>query len=615
MNLRTVIVMLVLAGLCVFAWFTLKGDGAAQNRLPATIPAFGKDEVSKVVIDVEGNLLVLRRRTDRSDAWDVEAGTSTLRADGIAVDELLSQLARQDVRANFVRAQLKDGDIKGYGLDAPKDSVEITTPQGPSKIRYGKRTREGTAVYVDTGEGTDVWLVGGNVTDQMRSLLATGARAKRLTDLRLYDIGKLEIIKGGVTTLEVAKDAAQIWNVTQPYKGFAEPQAFEKVLDRLVNTDVTEWVDVGAVDLVKWGLDKPRAEVHLTPRKGGEPTVILVGAPAPGDVGVYVMEQSRANVALVAKRFSEAVAVDPNSFRDDSFSRIGIDGVAVKVKIGSTAYELRREGSSWDVTAPDRYPADANSVRDVMEAIRSWKIVEFLDAAKPEEFGLNKDADFVEIELNGGAKTTLLLGQEGDRGTDGAAATRYAQRKSSEGDSAVERVEGAVVEKLARGYAQFRQRVVRDFGTFLGDLERISRDGGRSDEGKEIQTVVVDRDLAAGGQWGIGKLGPGLTGSLDQAGVARVVGALSQIFAKEWLFWDPTKDEEMGFTPPLAETYSLTLKFNTRTGTPPNGAEQVLMVGKHHPNGGYYARFNGSVGWAFVLSDEDVRALGAMLVK
>jgi hypothetical protein len=415
-----------------------------------------------------------------------------------------------------------------------------------------------------------------------------------------------------VTSLLAERDATQVWRVSQPWRGFADPQEFEHVLDRLVTSEVGAWVEVGAQDLKRWGLDTPPVEVRLTHKKGGDPVVLLVSPPVP-DGGAYLMEKGRPNVAQVPKRFVEALNTDLDTIRDRSFSRLGNDGVALKVKLGDVAYELRKSGSSWDITAPaPSFPCDAAAVGDALELVRSWRTVEFADAAKPGDYGLTEGADYVEVELQSGGKTVFQLSKE-----SGADGTRWARRTSAEGESGVERVDGAPIERLARGYPQFRRKQVRDFAPFLSDLERIARDGGRSDEGKKVQTVVIERAVTdAAAVWKLSdKAGPGQTGTIDAGGVSRLIAALSQIVAKDWLLWNPAKNDEMGFYPPLAETLSIGLTFNTRTGTPPDGAEQILFVGKKRPQGGYFAKFGSDQGWAFVLSDEDVQALMTLLSK
>ena len=614
MRPRNVLVMLVIAVLAVLAFFALQGDdGSGKPKLPATLPVFEKSAVTKISATNNGTPLVLRRRADRSDAWEVEVETATVRADANAIDELLMELARQDVRAQYQyeRDKLTEADIKGYGLDAPQTSIELTVPGKTILVRFGKKTREGTGWYVDNGPKTDVWVVGGNVVESLLSHGETGYRSNRLTDVRLFDIGNVEIVKGGVTLLQAERDTTQIWRVTQPFNGFADPDEFQKLLGKLAGTDVLKWVEIDARNLKERGLDPPVAEVRLTAKKGGEPSVVLVGN-AEGESGVYVVEKGTRNVALSPKRLLDAILeleARPDVVRDRSFTRIGIDGTSISVKLGSVVYELRKEGASWDVTKPERFPGDDAAIRDAMEKIRSWKALEFADAAKPEEKGIKDGGDSIEIELAGNARTTLRIGDRAD------AMSWWAQRKSQEGVGGVERVDGSVIDLFAKGYPQFMRKQVRDFAVFMGDLLKIEREAGQSDEGKSVKSVVVAQDSARDVAWDFAVQGPGAVGTLDTAALQRLLGALRTIMTKQWLFWDDSKDAEMGFKPPFAETLTITLKFAPAAGTPPGGLEQTLLVGKKAPTGGYYARFANAEGWAFILSEADVEALKVPLAK
>jgi hypothetical protein len=549
---------------------------------------------------------------DRTDSWEADVGQTTVRADGAAVTDLLNSLARQEPRKRLPRDTVSDADFAGFGLATPTTSIELTLPGKTLVVRFGAKTREGSATYADGGPGTEVWIVAGNAAEQILLAVQTGCKAKTLTDARhAYDVGEVEVAGGGVTRLQARRDPAGTWRIVQPFKSFAEPSAFEEFLQRLVATTVVEWAELGSQDLVKFGLQSPRFTVTVTPKRGGEPTVVLVGDDTGTGAGVFALEKGTTNVAVLGPKFLESVtkaATSPDLLRDRSFSRLGIDGVALKVKIGEHAYALRKEGQKWDLTEPNRFPTDDEAVRGALDEMRRWETKEFLDPpATPAEFGID-GTDFVEVELHGGTKVSYLLGREGPDGT------RYAQRRAPDDESGVERVDGAPLRVLGKGWIQFRQRLVRDFQPYLGDLDRIARDRGTKADVESVQTVVVERRLdGPDKEWKVGE-GPGVTGSLDGNAVAKLLARLATIAAQEWIPWDRSKNESMGFQPPVADTLALSVRFSTRTGSPPGGAEQLLLVGAKRPEGGYFARM-GADEWAFVLSEEDLQALCLPLTR
>lgn len=623
MKLRNVIVMFVLAALAILAFFAL-GDGGktGQPLLPPTFPKdFDPKSVSRVVLTMNDGSLAVRRRADRSDAWEVEAGTTTVRADAAIIEDLLTQIARQSVQNKLDKAAV-GGDLAGFGLATPSAEVELTMPGRVQRLRYGGLSAgSGESVYLDEGPGTDIWLVSSGVQSLIANAIANGTRSKRMTDIRLFDVGKVEIETGGVVRLSTERDASGIWRVSAPYKGYAHPTDFETILSKLVSTEVTSWVDIGAIDLKKYGLDAPAAEVRLTSKRGTDPVSILLGAETP-EGGVYAFEKGVPNIALLPKQILAAALTDPHEFRDRSFTRLGIDGVAIKVNLAAlntgtkdekdaevvlpaVSYELRKEGSTWDITKPDRYPTEGSRVRDVLEMIRAWETKEFQDKATPADYAIDGKS-FIEIERQGGGKTVLRFGSMGDSGTF------WAQRLDADGLSGVERVDGAVMALLRDGYAQFRQLTVADLVPYRNELERIERNKGFEDGGPEVQEIAVSRDVTEGAKDALWRSidGPGVEGTTDQAGVNRFVDKASQLTARGWEYLPSERNDEVGFKAPRGATASVVLQFNPAKGTPPLGDRIMILIGKKRPDGTYWARMTqDKSSWAFYLAESDLKAL------
>ena len=604
MTLRSVIVMAVLAVLCGLAWYALKDGDADTARLPATWPEFVKGDVTKVVLTSQGQTLTLRRRVDRTDSWEVDVGSVVARADASAVTELLTQIARQEVRYKIGRGEASAADV---GIGELAASAELTVPAGPVTVRYGRKSAQGGSTYVDSGPGTDVWVVGGDVAAQIFQSVEGGMKAKHLTDFRQsHDVGKVEIVRGGVTGLEAEVDPSGIWRFRQPFSGPADPGKFADFLSKLVNTQVATWAEVGAADLEKYGLATPQAEVVLHPRRQGASATIQVGSATPDGQGVFALEKGYPNVAVVPKRFLDAVLWEPLALRDRSFTRIGIGEKALKFTAGEVSYKLGKQGNSWDVVEPKpSLPGDDTAIRDALKLVREWHTHEFLDSAKPEDHGIDGKTS-VEILGEGDSTTTLLFGNEGPEGR------RYAQRKDADGAGGVELVDGAPFDLLAKGYAQFKRKVVRDLGTtFISDIERIAREPGRGEDGSAVQPVVVERKIdSPDPKWTFS--GPGQTGAIETAALNGVLDKVTKLVTTEWFPWDPTKNEAMGFVDAqLAATLSISVRYSTAKGTPPGGAEQTLLVGKKRPEGGYFARMpmDEKDFWAFVLSEEDFAVL------
>ena len=76
------------------------------------------------------------------------------------------------------------------------------------------------------------------------------------------------VVAAGVTTLQAEKDVTQVWKLTQPFKGYADPTSFETRISAIVNEQWVRIVEDGVQDLARYGLARPAAEITLTSKRG-----------------------------------------------------------------------------------------------------------------------------------------------------------------------------------------------------------------------------------------------------------------------------------------------------------------------------------------------------------
>ncbi len=608
MRKRNVVVMLILVALCFVGYLFLTRQDTSGNGEPGALPPFWpklqKSDVSAVTLRGQGDELKLRRREASTDRWEVIEGTELVRADNNAVDDLVSALAKQAVGQRYKQDTVTAANLASYGLDKPTIELELTVSGKSTPVRYGRLSREGSKVYADGGPGTDVFVVSKDAMDLAIAAVASRLHDKRLFDSTIFDVAKLEVVKGGVTTSLITRDLQQIWHVEQPFKGYANPSKVEAVVSRIVNVEVAKWEEFGAPDLEKYGLASPRAEVRVTPKGEGKKTeTLLVGNSDAG--GGYVAEAGTKSVARVGRSFFDALERDtPETFRDDSFTRLGNAAVvAIDVQLEGAHYKLEKAASQWDVLvgSDPRRPADGERVEKLLARLRDWRTFEFLDKTNPAEMGV-AGAQFIEVTRetigSGDAPKFALL--VGNRGPDKTSI--YAQRKD---DGGLERVDAGPVDELLRGPPQYFRTDAADWSAVR--IESLERDSGVEGEGQSVEVMRVQRDLATTDKiwkWGM----TGKTGPIDSDALNGIVATVDKLRAVEWIPYAQEKDgERMGFRPPKAATMTLAVRLQGQDETDP---DHKLYVGKRRPEGGYYAWLGDKKKpWAFVLTDEDVKTL------
>ncbi len=611
MKFRNVVVMFVLVALSALLVWALRGGDSDASLVPATAPgSFDRADVQRIENRAGDDEIILRRAVGASDSWELKVRDSFVRADAVLVDELLATMQKAIVGTHFVASDLTPGALRSYGLESPEMVIDLHLTGGKRTTRIGAVTRERTQMYVDRGPGTDVYVVPTDSRDEWMNAFSNGLRDHRVVDVQNYDIQYVEITRHGVTRLEIEKDLSQVWHVRQPFKGFANPQQFEEVLNAIANARASGVVDDDAQTVGEYGFVPPAYEILLRTKRGEERTV-LVGGDAPGGEHVYVMEKGYPSVMVVGDRLAKAAAMDPQSFRDRAFTRLGyktVVGLTVKLGDGVKTYRLDKPAASWEITSPPpRKPGNDTRCREALKSLVEWRTAAFHDDVQPNEVGISDDGKQIVVEIQGGEQLTFLIGDRLENGNV------FAQSKGSGG---VVEVRGEPVDLLEEGWLQFRTSRTRDFST--DEIVAIAQEPGGSEEGAQVERTGWERDLAAENK-GWRNVGPGSTRKLDPAAINQLLDTIRAIDCTRWLFFDSSRREEMGFSEDYGKgtTVTVILEIGEQFGTPPHGHHQRLLVGNRVEGGGYFARWKGKGDWpwAFVLSEQIVEKLKRPLLR
>ena len=177
------------------------------------------------------------------------------------------------------------------------------------------------------------------------------------------------------------------WKLETPIKAPADDDKAEGLVAELSALRVAEgdsgFVEKGARDLVKYGLDKPSMTVEMTPFDGNDKSrqSIKIGAPVPGKPDeFYAMRGDQKDVVRVdAKRLFEAIP-GANAMRSQKvldFDPARVERVRVDAR--GKLFDLARTASGWKLLSPAESPADVASVQTLLMRLGELKASEFLD--------------------------------------------------------------------------------------------------------------------------------------------------------------------------------------------------------------------------------------------
>lgn len=336
-------------------------DRAALRVEPST--------VEEIRLKRKGGETVLERDGPR---WRIVKPVKDV-ADADAVDQMLRALCGEPSRGlTGVEVAPGDyvadnpGDLKPYGLDAPRCGVTLKTGETTHGLLFGAPTEKGRKVYAQRLDEPSVFLLpvpAFRVAD--RSLSA-------LRDPRLLRLGEGEAKGIEIEAPEPAESFRLVregegWRMTKPESTPADAERVDGFLRRLLSARVRKWI--GKPDLAALGFEPPGATITVE-REDGPPLVLHVGLVRKEgeNKGVYLRRGDKGPVLLA--RYEGAAGLAGNRYLDflpRTVLRFPKDSVVELSVVGPKRDTLLRKGKGeWRLVRPVEAEADLARVNDVL---------------------------------------------------------------------------------------------------------------------------------------------------------------------------------------------------------------------------------------------------------
>jgi hypothetical protein len=238
-----------------------------------TILSLSKAKIEQMRLARPSDTIALRRS---GQSWSIVEPTAAP-ADEFSADGIADALANLKAE-KFVKAAA--GDLKTYGLDAPRLTVEIRAQGGAQYgLRIGKDAPGGSSVYACRGADTDVVEIAKATYDTLNKTLAD-LRSKKLLDVQTDAIERMSVTSR-TNRWEVRKAGAD-WTFVAPNAGKkADPIDVDNaVLDATGSAD--RWLadNPPPADAAKFGLVRPEIVVEFA-LKGGVVKRLELGSKTP----------------------------------------------------------------------------------------------------------------------------------------------------------------------------------------------------------------------------------------------------------------------------------------------------------------------------------------------
>ncbi len=356
----------------------------------------------------------------------------------------------------------------------------------------------------------------------------------------------------------------------RPY-GLAEPRGSITLFDQEQKKD--QKVEIGESIKVAGREDKGQTlQIGTIPEKENEQ--------------VYVRFAPRGSVYTLPKKIEEILNTKPTDLRDNHLVRIDtniLDRITIDAP-GKTKTVLARKDGNWTITNRNNVPADAGTVRRMIDALQNERVTKFVEdvASNLPKYGLDKAQ--LQLTFSSFASENTA---ESKAGEQPFATIAFGK---DEGDNVYARLtDEPFVVAVRRGLLdQIPPDPLRwqDLSMFKFKPEQIHRISVTT--GKEL---ALERDQNNQWHWLKG------SGAINQANLQSMLSTLSNLYAVRWL---GATTPQQGFDKP-----QLVLSYTTSAD---NKASHKLTVGAQNNDGTFCARMDGRDG-TFTISGSDFNNL------
>ena len=418
MRRSTLLPIVAAASLGAFVYFfeVRRGEQPGEKAymsLPAFI--FKPAEIAEINLTRQGQTI---RIENREGKWVITEPVSTP-ADQTAVGSIAEAIATAGVDR---RIPFSPGETKAYGLDQPAVILEIKLRGGElHRLRLGSANFSGSWVYAEVDGSADVALL-------PVSLLTNSD--KSLQDLR--DRSLLDVSQDEVKSLELTNENGRFslthdgsdWTLSRPVEAAADSVVAESLVGEAASTQVVEFASESAVDLAKYGLDKPEITLTMRLQSGGESALIIEAKEKDFN---YAKRSDRPQILKIGSSLYDKLNVKLANLYDRNIIRFNPDDLT-RVRIKNRHQMLAAEkgqDEQWVVKERTGIRGEDLDITRILNVLRTTRADEVMD--RPSASVMSRLArPEAEVQLtNGDGKTQTLWVSAADG--DNA----YAKRKAS----------------------------------------------------------------------------------------------------------------------------------------------------------------------------------------
>ncbi len=230
---------------------------------------------------------------------------------------------------------------------------------------------------------------------------------------------KLEVKQKDKDELVVEKSGDD-WRLVKPIEGLADTDEVERMVKAIAELKPSGSRTGQNLDSKDFGLKNPELTAKLW-YDGGKSVEVSLGAETPVGANRYAKIAGRDKLYIVSSSLRTTLSKEPDKLREKRLAKFEKDDVkGLALEHGQTRIVCVKRGGegavAWRMTAPLDTAADEWNVKRLIDKVKDLKAEDFLRETKSDkELGLDKPQVKVTVDLTGGRKLTISLGEETKR--------------------------------------------------------------------------------------------------------------------------------------------------------------------------------------------------------
>ncbi|MDD8020318.1 MAG: DUF4340 domain-containing protein [Acidobacteriota bacterium] len=237
-------------------------------------------------------------------------------------------------------------------------------------------------------------------------------KTELLTDLKVSDVEKLQLINSDQTTITIQKDEKGNWQVIEPLVTEADSYEVNNLVETLAGLRIEHLVDNQPADLKEYGF--PQKEIKIWLKEQSEPISILTGMENPLDGTLYARRADETRVVLLPAYVKTSLDKKLFDLRNKNILKFEPKEVqSLELSSRELAWKLIKKGDDFYLISPVEALASSSQIDSILNNLSALKARNFLAEDKKLEdlkaYGLHPPEYTIRLMLANGQEIILSL--------------------------------------------------------------------------------------------------------------------------------------------------------------------------------------------------------------